>query len=137
MLFSSRSICNLLLLLLSIPLSACSHGPPVGKISGEVTLDGSPLKEGNILFTPVDGQGQPTGDKITDGKFTVESPVGNMQVQITANEVIGQEPAYAGDPKSPMIQKLRELIPKRYNAQSELTLDVKPGPQTVKYELKK
>jgi hypothetical protein len=118
-------------------LSACNRGPAVGKVAGEVTLDGAPLKDGNILFTPIDGQGQTAGDKITDGKFTVDVPVAKMQVQITASEVIGQEPAYLGDPKSPMIPKLRELVPQRYNAQSELTLDVKPGPQTVKFDLKK
>jgi len=117
--------------------SACNHGPAVGKISGEVTLDGSPLKEGRILFTPVDGQSQTGGATITDGKFTADIPVAKMTVQINANEVIGKEPAYAGDPKSPMIDKVRELIPKRYNDQSELTLDVKPGSQTVKYEPKK
>jgi hypothetical protein len=126
-----------LVILASATLFACNRGPAIGKVSGEVTLDGSPLKEGNVLFTPIDGLSQTGGATIADGKFTADVPVAKMKVQISANEVIGQEPAYAGDPKSPMIPKVRELIPKRYNDQSELTLDVKPGAQSVKYDLKK
>jgi hypothetical protein len=137
MILDCRFLVSSSLIVLLGALSACNRGPAVGKVSGEVTLDGTPLKEGNILFTPIDGQGQTAGDKITDGKFTIEVPVAKMQVQITSSEVIGKEPAYAGDPNSPMMDKLRERIPTRYNAQSVLTIDVKPGPQTVKYELHK
>src|SRR6187399_2895331 len=52
--------------------AGCNRGPAMGKISGEVTMDGQPLKEGRILFTPEDGQGQTGGDTIKDGKFLVE-----------------------------------------------------------------
>jgi len=125
------------LCVLTGPLTGCNRGPTVGKVSGDVTFEGAPLKNGRILFTPIDGQSQPGGATITDGKFVAEVPVANMKVQINANQVIGKQPAYEGVPNSPMIDIVKELIPKRYNDQSELTLDVKPGPQAVKYELKK
>ena len=108
----------------------------MGKISGEVTMDGQPLKEGRILFTPEDGQGQTGGDTIKDGKFLVEVPPAKMKVQINASKVIGKKPAYEGVPNSPMDDIVQEIIPKRYNDQTELRHDVKGGPQSVKYELR-
>jgi hypothetical protein len=107
----------------------------MGTVHGEVTLDGKPLKDGRVLFTPVDGQGQTGGATITDGKFTAVVPVAKMQVQINANKVIGQKPVY-DSPGSPMMDEVIEIIPHRYNINSELTLDVKEGEQPVKYELK-
>lgn len=115
--------------------AGCNRGPAMGKISGEVTMDGQPLKEGRILFTPEDGQGQTGGGTIADGKFLVEVRPAKMKVQINASKVVGKRPAYEGVPNSPMDDIVQEIIPKRYNDQTELKQDVKAGPQTVKFEL--
>src|SRR6187399_704624 len=97
-------ICLVCFALLGI-VSGCSHGPAIGKVSGEVTLDGQPLKEGRILFTPENGQGQTGGTTIADGKFLAEIPLANplakMKVQINANKVVGKQPAYEGVANSP------------------------------------
>jgi len=116
--------------------AGCNGGPAMGKISGEVTMDGQPLKAGRILFTPEDGQGQTGGGTIADGKFLVEVPPAKMKVQINASKVIGKRAAYEGVPNSPMDDVVQEIIPKRYNDQTELSQDVKPGAQSVKYELR-
>jgi hypothetical protein len=116
--------------------AGCNRAPPVGTVHGEVTLSGQPLKDGRVLFTPVDGQAQTGGANIVDGKFTAEVPVAKMKVQINANKVIGRVPVYEGDPKSPMRDEVVELIHPRYNVNSELTLDVNEGEQSVKYDLK-
>lgn len=118
-------------------LSGCTKGPAIGTVEGEVTFDGQPLKDGRVLFTPIDGQGQTGGSTIADGKFTAQMPVAKMKVAINANRVIGRKPVYEGDPKSPMMDVVEELIPQRYNVNTELELDVKEGKQSVKYELKK
>jgi hypothetical protein len=102
-------------------------------VSGEVTVGGTPIKQGRISFTPVDGQGQTGGAEIIDGKFTAEVPVAKMRVEINGNKVIGQEPVY--DAKGPMRDIVVEIVPARYNVNSELTLDVKKGEQSVKYDL--
>jgi hypothetical protein len=114
----------------------CQKGPAIGTVRGEVTFNGQPLKDGRILFTPIDGQGQTGGATITDGKFTASMPVAKMKVAINANRVIGKKPVYEGDPKSPLMDVVEELIPPRYNVNTELETDVKEGEQTVKYELK-
>src|SRR5262245_49885191 len=114
----------------------CSRGPAMGTVNGEVTFDGQPLKQGSVLFKPVDGQSQTGGSPITDGKFSAQVPVTKMRVEINAPKVIGKHRVYEGDPNSPITEDVVEMLPTKYNAASELTLDVKAGSQDVKYELK-
>ena len=116
-------------------VSACSTGPQVATVTGEVTLDGQPIKDGRISFTPVDGQGQTGGAEIKDGKFTAEVPLANMKVQINGNKVVGKFKAY-DTPESPVMDQIVELVPPKYNVNSELTLDVKKGLPPQKYDLK-
>jgi hypothetical protein len=116
--------------------AGCSTEPAMGTVSGEVTFDGQPLKDGRVQFTPLDGKGQTGGEPIKDGKFTAKVPVANMKVEISANKVVGKHRVYEGDPNSPVTEDVVELIPPKYNFNSELMLDVKPGSQTVKYDLK-
>ena len=42
-------------------------------LSGTVTYDGKPVENGQITFTPVDGQGQPVGAPIRNGKYKISS----------------------------------------------------------------
>jgi len=104
-------------------------------VSGEITLDGQPLKDGRIQFTPLDGQSQPGGATVVAGKFAAKVPVAKMKVQINGNKVIGKKKAY-DTPESPWMDEVVELVPPKYNINSELTLDVQPGQQSAKYELK-
>src|SRR5437764_18311 len=91
------------LLTLILVIAGCTQGPAMGTVRGEVTLDGQPLKEGRVLFTPEDGQGQTGGSTIADGKFVAQVPTGKMKVQINANKVVGKQKAYEGVPNSPVI----------------------------------
>ena len=122
--------------LAQILIVGCSQGPAVGTVNGEVTFDAKPLKEGRVLFTPIGGQGQTGGAIITDGKFSSKVPVAKMKVEINANKVVGKHRVYEGDPNSPVVDEIVELIPHKYNATSELTIDVQRGEQSVKYDLK-
>jgi hypothetical protein len=116
-------------------IAGCSTGPAVGTVNGEVTLDGQPVKDGRVLFTPLDGKGGTGGAVIVDGKFKAEVPVAKMKVEINGNKVIGKRKAY-DTPESPLMDEVAEIIPPKYNFNSELSLDVKRGSQDVKYELK-
>jgi hypothetical protein len=127
--------CGVMMLVVG-SLAGCQRGPAVGTVEGEVTLDGQPLKEGRIALTPLDGQSQTAGATITDGKFALEAPATSMKVEINANRVIGKRRVYEDSPQSPVVDVVEELIPPRYNINSELTLEVKPGPQQAKFELK-
>jgi hypothetical protein len=100
-------------------------------VSGSVTVDGQPLKEGDIIFEPADGQGSPAAGKIVDGKYTLKIAPGNKKVRINASR-----PAKKPDPV--MGTAAREsMIAKEFNEQSTLTADVKGGKQEgVNFEVK-
>lgn len=65
-------------------------------LKGTVTLDGTPLVEGSILFVPQQGTKGPTaGGKISEGRFSV-SPEGGtfsgtFRVEITAVRKTGKK----------------------------------------------
>jgi hypothetical protein len=101
-----------------------------------VTLDGVPLKSGQIRFVPVDGQSSTAGAAITDGKYQAKVPVGEKSVEITsekegpARKMYGEAPA-----GSPPTGAGRELIPAKYNARTELKIDVKAGDEQHDFDL--
>ena len=116
--------------------AGCDQGPPVGTITGAVTFDGQPVKDGHVLFTPADGMGQTGGAAIHEGKFQAEKvPVGKMKVELHGNKVVGKRKSY-DTPESPWEDDVAELLPTKYNSKSDLTLEVKKGNQDVKYDLK-
>jgi len=115
-----------------ILLSGCDGGPATGTVTGQVFLDGKPLEKGSIRFQPQEG---PTaGKEIVNGQFAAQVPVGPARVEIYAVKVVGQRPAYDA-PDSPMVDMVKDIIPARYNTQSELTTEVKRGQNEVKFEL--
>jgi hypothetical protein len=136
MLFSARTISRSVLLLVFAHLTGCSQGPAVGTVTGEVTFDGQPVKDGHVLFTPLDGNGQTGGGTIREGKLVAEKvPAGKMKVELHGNKVVGKRKAY-DTPESPWEDDVAELLPPKYNFKSDMTLEVKRGPQDVKYDLK-
>jgi hypothetical protein len=120
--------------LLVLALAAgCSSSTPT--VDGTVTVDGQLLKEGTITFIPTDPtQGGTAGGLIKDGKFSVQVPLGDMTVKISAPKVVGKRKAY-NTPDSPTVDITEELLPARYNTQSQLKITVKKGGQKEKFEL--
>ena len=130
-------LCRLLLCVgVALLFAGCANEPPTGMITGEVTMDGQPLEDGRIQFTPLDGQSQPGGATVAQGKFTAKVPVTKMKVEINGNKRTGRKIKAYDTPESPLMDEIVELVPPKYNINSDVTLDVKPGPQEVKYELK-
>jgi hypothetical protein len=113
--------------------AGCSGG--AGSVSGTVTLNGEPLKEGVVRFVPADGTGQTVTADIKDGKFTADVPPGDMRVEFSAPRPTGKKQKMYDTPDSPVVEETVELLPERYNVQSDLKLKVKGGGQTEKFEL--
>jgi len=134
-----RALSHLLVVVavLSVVLLTGCPGPSFGTVSGEVTLDGNPIKQGMIRFVPTDGQSQPADGPITDGKYTVAKvPTGEKTVQITASRAKKSRKMY-DTPDSPAVEEFEEIpLPARYNTRSELRLSVKAGEQQQKFEVK-
>jgi hypothetical protein len=107
-----------------------------GTVSGEVTLDGQPLKEGVIRFGPADGKSQPASAAIVNGRFSATMAVGKKRVEISAPKVTGKKIKMYDSPESPRVDMVTELLPARYNVRSELTITVGAGGQQERFELK-
>jgi hypothetical protein len=103
-------------------------------VTGEVTLDGEPLKEGLIRFIPPDGAGPTADATISDGHFKATVPPGAKRVEISASRVVGKRKMY-DTPDSPVADEVKERLPARYNVKSELTMTVEKGNQEKRFEL--
>jgi len=121
------------LLSVLIILSGCSS-EGLSEVSGSVTLGGTPVANGAITFTPADGQGRTAGCPIKDGKYTAQVPVGKMQVSISVPKVVGKKKLY-DTPDSPEGDLYGESAPAKYNSQTELELEVKPGRNSKDWNL--
>jgi hypothetical protein len=130
-----RQIWLLFVLLCGVAFSSgCGEaGPP--QLTGTVTFDGAPIEEGRITFEPVDGQGTTAEAVVTQGKYATEVPAGKKRVRIVGMRVVGERPAYAGDPNSPMIKETKNFIPPIFNDQSNLEREVTAS-GTMDFELK-
>jgi len=145
-----RNVCPLgVIALVAIISGGCGEpggdGLPREPISGTVNLDGKPLANGTIQFQPASqAEGIAAGGMIVDGRFEVrkaEGPVpGKYKVQIDSLDEArpplaeGELPGAIEVPK----RRTRRMIPPRYNSQTELIAEVKPGvPNTFPFDLKK
>jgi hypothetical protein len=97
-------------------------------VRGSVRLDGQPLAEGTILFSPR-AQGPSAGGEIRDGVFTLseqEGPSpGPYLVEINAYRPTGKTERDAATGET--ITLAESIIPPRYNRNSTLTVEVKAG----------
>lgn len=103
-------------------------------VTGKVTVDGQTATEGAITFTPSDGMSQTTGGKIVDGRYEATAPIGLMRVLIRIPKVVGERKLY-DTPDSPVQPIMEESLPPKYNDQSELEIEVRPGETECNFDL--
>ncbi len=123
-------VCSIVvcLVLAILPLAGCNKGKQYQALSGTVTVDGAPLKNGLINFFPV-GEGTAAGGQIKDGTFElgIESgpTPGNYRVEITGSRPTGKK-EFDIDLKQE-VDVEEQFLPPRYNLKSELTCEVVAG----------
>jgi hypothetical protein len=131
---------------MSLSLSCClmfigtgcgggSGGPKLYKVTGSVSYNGEPIKEGRIVFRK---SGSPSGQSysapIADGNYSLESEAGAMVVEITGSRIIpGKFDKSNGTP-----EPLGEMyIPAKYNSATKLTATVESKTNTIPFQLDK
>lgn len=120
--------------MLLLLVSGCSDNK-TADVSGVVSVDGQPVEKGNISLFPADGKGPSVGGDIVNGKYEVsKAPVGTVKVQIRVPKVTGKKKLY-DTPDSPTRDTFSESLPKKYNDNTELTYDVKPGKNIKDWDL--
>lgn len=118
-----------LLACLCLAAAGCSRSdrPPLGTVSGTVTLDGTPLAAALVVFSP-ERPGRASQATTDDAghyelvylRDVAGAAVGRHSVRIiTAGEENGG----------------RERLPGRYNAETTLSADVKAGANTLDFPL--
>jgi len=127
--------------LLSAP--GCGESNPLGRraVHGVVTFQGQPVEYGGIQFMPDDLQrGVSSGAMIEGGKYQIKTsqglPPGSYKVMITAPDQKQKE--IVDGPPGEERSVARERIPKKYNLQTELKLEVPKarGSQEANFNLK-
>ena len=110
---------------LVLTLGGCEE-PTTATVTGKVMVNGEPAEMGSITFIPVDGLSSTAGTKIENGEYTAQVPFGQVQIQVRVSEVVGQVKIY-DTPDSPVQDKLAEVLPPKYNNETELVMNVEPG----------
>lgn len=120
-------------------IGGCGSGgdPDVVSVSGTVTMDGQPLPNATVVF--ISGMGRPSG-AITDESGYYElnytgdqkgARIGNNKVRITTAQ--GPTETMEGEP----VAAVPEIVPKKYNDQSELEFEVTAdGENVANFDLK-
>jgi hypothetical protein len=134
------------LLLLPI-IIGCSNNNPQGRVPvrGEVTFDGKPLEQGDILFSSIEGTTPmvATGSPIRNGKFSLSAEKGlipdqTYSVQFRSVEEI---PGTNKETNNPLQNrgdrvKARSILPRRYGVESKETITAtKKSPNVFKFDL--
>jgi hypothetical protein len=116
-----------------VPITLCACGCGASDtqvVEGIVTLDGQPLEQGQIEFTPMSGSTGPiAGAAIENGHYKVPAVAQGLQtggvyrVAITSMVGSGQ---FIFHPEAPggKMESLKNIVPDRYNEESELQIEV-------------
>jgi hypothetical protein len=126
-----------LLVLALLPLwfaGGCNSGDGLNRqaVSGTVTLDGKPLEDGNIKFTPTSPEAGTEGAAhISNGKYAFsksDGPVpGPYRVEISSAKGGEFEHPEGKTPGEVLPPRATELVPEKYNLASQLKATVKAG----------
>jgi hypothetical protein len=121
-----------------LAMAAVAGCMDVGKsdVTGTVTLDGQPVAAGSITFVSQGGELRREGAVIQDGKFQASLPPGKYKIELNAQKVVGKRTQVGMDGKNEEVEITEELFPERYNTQTELSEEIKPGQNTLKLDLK-
>jgi len=113
----------------ALSAASCSSQNNLVTIDGSVTLDGAPLPDGDILFTPADPQFGSEAAKIKDGVYQATVRPGQHKVQIRASRPVPGKKGPMGE------QLIEDYIPAKYNDQSNLSIDVSASQRKHDFQL--
>lgn len=133
--------CVVFCVLTSLTLVGCGTGvedqPDLGRVTGQVTLDGQPLAGANIYFQPIEGGRNSTATTDDQGNYILDylrdlkgAKIGQHKIRVSTFV----EPVKGDDGKVENPGK-KELVPDKYNKQTELEKEVKAGENVINLEI--
>ncbi|MBA4187833.1 MAG: hypothetical protein C0467_07430 [Planctomycetaceae bacterium] len=99
----------------------CNSGTTFYDVTGNVTCDGKPIEEGEIVFIAVDNGSTPGASKIQNGTYHLKMPAGKKKVRIAASRKVPGKGAMGED------FVYQSYVPPRYNDQTTLEAEITPG----------
>lgn len=127
--YAASCIAAALLMALSV---GCGSSAPA-TVTGTVTLDGDPVEDALVMFTPLTGGRPAAGRTDAQGKYELVysrssdgAGLGEHQVEITTADELEQDDG---------IEVIPERIPAEYNARSELTRNIEKGANVFDFAL--
>jgi len=127
---------NGLLVFLLAAMPTCmgcrDDGLSLGDVRGQVTLDGAPVPDAFVRFTP-DFSGRPSMAKTdADGRYELRfnptrsgALVGRHQVRVSTEDL------------TPDDKRIPEVIPTKYNRNGSIAVTVESGMNEINLELKR
>ena len=121
--------------LLLCGLSGCGR-EPANSVTGRITLDEKPLADADVTFIPEQtGTSPALGRTDAQGRYHVVQDLDDPNI-LTGKYVVRITTFQPGNPDlDPPVTKVPERIPVRYNRQSDLLREVKPGENVFDFAL--
>lgn len=116
--------------------------PRRAAVQGFVTFDGAPLETGVVVMLPAgDTKGPTAGSAVSNGSFSIAAasgPVtGRYRIEIKALRKTGRQVKTVVSVGGRQVREASEqFIPAKYNKDSELEIEIKPGRNKISLELK-
>ena len=107
----------------------CGGCSDLANVTGKVTLDGAPLPNALVTFTPAEGRAS-TGQTDQDGKYELSYTFDRLGAEVGSHTVRITSAASAESEAGPV-----ETLPARYNADTELKAELKSGLNEVDFDL--
>jgi hypothetical protein len=128
-----------LLALVVAGAAGCGGGPERLGVAGQVTLDGQPLPDGEIVFRPTaTTHGPSVAGPIENGAYDISEgrgpAPGNYAVTITAERKTGRK-IKADILGSATTDQYEQYLPARYNEKTELTAEIAESRDDLDFEL--
>ena len=114
-----------------IGLAGCGGNANLADVQGTVKLDGNPLPNAFVTFTPESGGATSFAKTSEDGTYRMQFTDSETGAFIGSNRVCIR----TGDVKPDNSGRLKELVPVVYNDKTTLVAAVKSGGNTFDWEL--
>jgi hypothetical protein len=113
--------------------AGCNQGRDIAPVSGLITLDGRPLAGGSIVCQPLAAPGSVNAGKGSgafcdaDGRFQLRTVDGREGAVVGEHRVRIYGPRTQNAPNDIGGVKAPEIVPKKYNRETQLSLTVPAG----------
>lgn len=118
-------------------LGCGAKGPELGEVTGQIKMDGEPVKNAYVTFLPMFPGGiELVGKTDADGKYDVQYSADRTGVLLGKHQILLSTLDDVKDPDTGRNMKVPERFPAVYvNNDSPLYFEIKAGPNDVSFDV--